>query len=58
MVTLSPFCGTEPLAQFCASPQVEPSPSPDHVWLDEALATIGATASTPHGQHAGERRRG
>src|SRR5215472_11695186 len=47
MVTLSPFCGTEWLAQFMGSPQVEPSPSPVHVWLDDALAATGARATVP-----------
>src|SRR6516162_1672087 len=47
MVTLSPFCGTEWLAQFMGSPQVEPSPSPVQVWLDDALAATGARTTVP-----------
>src|SRR5689334_14389720 len=43
MVTLSPFCGTELPAQFMASPQLVPSPPPVHVWLDDALAAVGAS---------------
>ncbi len=43
MVTLSPFCGTELLAQFIASDQLVPSPPPVHVWLDDALAATGAS---------------
>jgi hypothetical protein len=45
MVTLSPFCGTDMLAQFWPSDQVVPSPLPVHVWLDDALAAIGTRAS-------------
>jgi hypothetical protein len=50
MVTLSPFCGTELLAQFIPSDQLVPSPPPVHVWLDDALAAVGAikaAARTP-----------
>jgi hypothetical protein len=50
MVTLSPFCGTDMLAQFIPSDQDEPSPSPVHVWLDDALAAAGtnkAAVRTP-----------
>ena len=48
MVTLSPFCGTELLAQFIASDQLVPSPPPVHVWLDDALAA-GVPAGRPPG---------
>jgi hypothetical protein len=50
MVTLSPLAGTELLAQFIGSDQLEPSPPPVHVWLDDALAATGAAraaARTP-----------
>src|SRR5207248_4089956 len=43
MVTLSPFCGTDMLAQFMGSLQLEPSPPPVHVWLDDALAAAGTS---------------
>src|SRR5215467_1832917 len=49
-VTLSPFCGTELLAQFMPSPQLVPSPPPVHVSLPRALAATGpsmAPARTP-----------
>jgi hypothetical protein len=50
MVTLSPFAGTDMLAQFMPSDQDEPSPFPVHVWLDDALAAVGknkAAVRTP-----------
>jgi len=50
MVTLSPFDGTELLAQFIPSDQLVPSPPPVHVWLDDALAAAGinkAAVRTP-----------
>ena len=47
IVTLSPLPGTDMLAQFWASVQLVPSPSPVHVWLDDALAAAGASTSMP-----------